>query len=889
MNSIKLWIDNQEVEAEPSLTIMEAAEQAGVHIPRLCYHPSLKPSGACRLCAVEIEGYRGLPAACSTPVAHGMKVETETPKVADFRREMLRLILQEHPRECLGCPRNGTCELQRLVDSVGIDFPYSPPNGKRAAVQPAGAYFERYMSLCVRCGRCVRVCHEVRGTKAIVFREVAGRQEVGTAFGLSLEEAGCQFCGACVDVCPVGALREKPARTSEEERNQMLDACEGLASIVTDLYRREMPTHWKSSTCPICSAGCRMSFELSESNEILQVRPDRNGIHSHGQSCVQGRFLLRKYIQSPARLTKPLVLENGRYREAEWETVVEDLAKKLQNYGPWETALLTDAGPTTEELFLLQKFARTALKTNLIGCISPPGHAAAEELLSRRSNSATLRGNLRDLSKAGAVLAIGVNPPASHPIAGTYVREAALNGTKLIVANPLSGGITHYADANLHYRPGSESALIAGLMHLLLDGNMADSVVTAQSPLAIHTMKNDLAEYHPEEVAKVTGVNAESLQKAASLIGGGKPLTILYGPGLIQSPDAVESLKAMIALLHLTGSVARLGGGMIPLYGKGNLHGASDLGLVSQLYATPNPSAVDCGDRPGDIRDLFASTQVKAVYLACETYGSGIFDSLRPLLEKMELVILHDTVLPASAAQGSTPLAQVILPMASALEKSGSFTDFYWKAAKIAPVVPPPGEAKSVLWLLQELARCMKVPGFSPKDEEDLHSEIWKEIAASTTLVKKAPKATSCCCCQKPAKSGSECEEDFPAWKPAQIKAPRALANKEFPFAAVAGEDLDPYFAGPLLAEEAKALFYANGDIEMNPADAFAIGLTPGDTVRIVTDVGEELEGRLSLNGLLPPKTLAISMASLKAWGKARSAAERNIPVRVANTDASSE
>ena len=190
MDSIRFWINNREVEAKSNQTILEAADQSGINIPRLCYHPVVKASGSCRLCAVEIEGYRGLPAACSTPVVEGMRVQTSTPKVEEFRREMLRLILQDHPRECLGCPRDGTCELQQLVASVGIDFPYSAANGDRPALKYAGSYFERDYGLCVRCGRCVRVCHEVRGAKAIVFREIEGRQEVSTPFDRPLEAVG---------------------------------------------------------------------------------------------------------------------------------------------------------------------------------------------------------------------------------------------------------------------------------------------------------------------------------------------------------------------------------------------------------------------------------------------------------------------------------------------------------------------------------------------------------------------------------------------------------------------------------------------------------------------------------------------------------------------------
>ncbi len=877
MNSIKLWINNQEVEVEPGRTIMEAADQARVHIPRLCFHPSLKPSGACRLCAVEVAGYRGLPASCSTPVEQGMKVLTETPKVVDFRREMLRLILRDHPRECLGCPRNGTCELQRLVETVSIDFPYPPPNGERPPVQAAGAYFERDMSLCVRCGRCVRICHEVRGAKAIVFREVEGRQEVGTAFGRSLEEAGCQFCGACVDVCPVGALREKLEITQGQPREKMIEACEGLTDIVMGLYRKGMVSRWKSSICPICGAGCRLSFQLSESSEIIQVIPGTNGLGNHGQACVQGRFLLKRYLQRPERLKKPIILESGASREAEGESALDELAKRFQSYGPWETAMLTDAGLATEELFLLQKFARTVLRTNLIGCITPSGHAAAEEVLRKSANPAALRGNLRDLSRAGAVLAIGVNPQAGHPIAGTNLREATLNGTKLIVANPLSISLTRYADVSLHYHPGTESVLIAGLIRLLLDENREDPALASRSPLAIATLKKSLAGYHPEEVARITGVNPESLLEAACLMGGGKPLTILYGLGLVQSPDVRESIDAMVALLHLTGSASKPGGGMIPLYGSSNLQGASELGLTSHLFATPTQSG-GCGNpASADIREMLASTQIKALYMALETYESGMFESLRPFLNKLELVVLHDTVLPSLAEDETEPSVHVALPMASLLEKGGTFTNFDGKTLDIPPVIPPPGEARSILWVLRELARRLKVPGFGSNDEEGLRDEIRKEMTASTTLVRKSQKAPAgCCCCGAPVKTElpSNGRNDMPDWIPSPLEASEAPENKEFPFTAVAKEDLEPYFLGPLLAEEAKTGFYPVGEIEMNPSDLFGMGLMPGDAVLLVTPEGEEIEGRLGLNTFLAPKMLAVPGTLLPLWEKRRRSAK---------------
>ena len=851
MSSVKLWINDRQVDAKPAQTIMEAADEAGIMIPRLCNHPYLKPSGSCRLCAVEIEGYRGLPAACTTPVENEMRVMTATPKVLDFRREMLRLILQEHPRECLGCPRNGTCELQRLVAAVGIDFSYPPLNQERPPVKPAGKYFERDYSLCVRCGRCVRVCHEVRGAKAIVFRESQGRQEVGTPFDRSLEEAGCQFCGACVDVCPVGALRENFDVFNGDMYQRTLQACQTLTNIVIDLYRSEMTTSRKTSICPICGAGCRMEFELADNGEILRTLPVSEGSANQGQACVQGRFLLKEYLQRPDRLQKPLIKENGAFRETDWESALGIMAEKFAGRQPGEAAVVTDAAITSEEMYLLREFSKTVLKTDLVGCVSPAGQAASESLLRATVNSETLRGSLRDLSQAGAVIALGANLAASHPIAGTTLHRAVMNGAKLIVANPVSTSAAKSADFDLQYFPGSEPALIGGLIHLLLEENQVDSKIAAQYPQYIQTLKQNLAGYRPEAVARITGVHHETLVEAAQLLGAEKPLCVLYGLGFMESPDVQDSMKALATLLYLTGSLGKDAGGMIPAYGGGNLQGASDLGMTSPLFVDPKPEGGFGRRVPGDIRETLATGRIKALYIASESFGRSLFDSLRPFLGKVEFVALHDVALPASQAEETDPPVHLVLPMASVLEKGGTYISPERNEIQIQPVGSPPGAARPVVWVLEELARTMQATDFDQLNGEAFSAEVQKQTAAGA--------------CSAPSpKSGfpAELPEAIRDWIPAAIEEPKSPQDTEFGFAAFSREALEPYFLGPLLATEAEGVFYPGGEVEMNSAVAFRMGFMPGDAVRVVTPVGE-WEGVLGMNPLLPLGVVATPAKSL--------------------------
>ncbi len=858
MDSIWFWINNKEVEAKSDQTILEAAEQSGIVIPRLCYHPVVKASGSCRLCAVEIEGYRGLPAACSTPVVEGMRVQTSTPKVEEFRREMLRLILQDHPRECLGCPRDGTCELQQLVASIGIDFPYSAVNGKRPPLKYGGAYFERDYGLCVRCGRCVRVCHEVRGAKAIVFREIEGRQEVSTPLDRPLEAVGCQFCGACVDVCPVGALRERLEPYQGTAREEMLKVCENLTDIVVNLYRKEMPRRWKSTLCPICSAGCQMVLELSEAEDIIQLKPHPTGPANGGQACVQGRFLLKSYLKRADRLRVPKILEEGGFREATWDEALDVVVSKFSNYGPGEVAVLSDARGSNEELYLLQKFARSVLKTDVVGCIAPPGHMECSEVLRYNLGMVGATSSLADLGEAGCIFAIGLNPAASHPIAGTRIRSAVLEGARLVVANPCEVAIARYADMHLKYYPGSELALVAGMVKILLDEQSIDSHFAGQYSYAIEDLKKNLKPYHLDYVSKATGVHAETLAEAACIIGEAASINVLYGLGLIQAPGAPEVMQGLITLARIKAGLGKPGGGMMPLYGNGNLQGAWDMGMVSHLL--PGQVAKSGSSAPTNILEQLGSGRVKALYVAMENLESDSLEALRPHIEKLEFVVIHDVREPKFKAD-------VILPMAATAEKSGTLTNAERMVQSFEPVLTPPGEARSVLPVLRELAKRIGADGFDYEDAQAVLNEIGQEAAVYGGVTPDRKFVQWPCPNRDHAGTPTlfvDYQAEWRGWKPGSPEFHEEGTDAEFPFALLSKESLMPFFEGPVLAPEVQGLSQSNGKIEMNPADLFGAGFSPGERIRVVTGAGE-CQGQVAINELLPAKFVAVPSKNIKS------------------------
>lgn len=323
--------------AAEGATVLEAIRQAGIPIPTLCYHPALKPVGSCRLCVVDIEGDRGLPASCSTPAMDGMVVRTRTPRVQEYRREMLTLILKDYPRDAM------TPELTQVMEQVGIELPPLTVERTRPKL-PGGPFFERDYHYCIKCGRCVRVCHEVRGAQAVVFRETGGQMEVGTPFERSLEDVGCQFCAACVDVCPTVALHDRvdPAAAS-------------LSGPIKEV----------ASICPYCGVGCRLLFKV-KGDRIIGERPDPTGPANQGQACVKGRFGIAGFVHHPDRLTRPMVRNGKGWSQVGWNEALDQVAQTFSRYKPDEVAVIASAKCTNEDNFVLQKLARAVLHTNTI-------------------------------------------------------------------------------------------------------------------------------------------------------------------------------------------------------------------------------------------------------------------------------------------------------------------------------------------------------------------------------------------------------------------------------------------------------------------------------------------------------------------------------------------
>ena len=785
------------------------------------------------------------------------------------------MLLQEHPRDCQACPKNRMCELQRLVESVGIDFPYAPPSGARPPVKPGGAYFERDYSLCVHCGRCVRVCHEVRGARAIVFREIGGRPEVSTPFDRPLEDAGCQFCGACVDVCPTGALRENLGAFREEPHRTVQDICGYLADIMLNLYTKEQPLNQVSAICPVCTAGCRMKLEINDAGEIVRSTPDIEGPANHGQACVQGRFLLKTSANRPDRLGTPLARDkdSGEFVETDWENALNLAAERFKGYAPGEVAVLTDGAATNEELYLLQKFARTALRTNALGCLFPPGYYHASKALREDIGMVAASNSFDDLAQARCILAVGFNPAASQPIIGVRIREAVMNGAKLIVVNPAGTGIARYADVHLPCAPGTEFALVSGLLRAIIEQDGIDSAFASRNATELDALKAGLADFDLAKVCAVTGVSHETMAEAANIMVSVPSIAVVYGLGTAALPSAPDIIHALTTLIHAKQSFGTDGGGIFPALGTANAQGVWDMGMISDLL----PGQIDLADKkerkrfssawkaeieeqvPACLFEDLAQGKIKALFVAMESRNEELLERIRPLMGGLEFVALMDVVAPKSGTK-----ADVVLPMASLLEKEGSITSLERRVQAVHPALPRFGDSQSLQWVLAELARRMGVSGFAADKPEAVLKEIARLVPQYGGITaKRLQNAPLQWPCANSKQKGTpvlftDGKLAWRKWKPesASLSVPERTA--EYPFRVIAVESLAPYTDGPLPAEEARTAAALNGAIVMNPADAFTRELKVGEDVRLKHSLGEDV-GRLAVSMRTPPGSVAVS------------------------------
>src|SRR5271154_4821907 len=692
--TVTLTIDGREVTVPEGTSVMRAAALADTKIPKLCATDQLEAFGSCRLCLVQIEGMKGLPASCTTPVAQGMKVTTQNKQIADVRRGVMELYISDHPLDCLTCPANGNCELQDMAGAVGlreVRYRSGGANHLHAEKDQSNPYFTFDPSKCIVCSRCVRACEEVQGTFALTVDGRGFSSVISPGQNGPFSASECVSCGACVQACPTATLMEKS---------------------VVELGQ---PDHSVVTTCGYCGVGCSFRAEM-KGDLVARMVPNPNGHANHGHSCVKGRFA-GGYTTHPDRVTRPLIRKSigEPWREVSWREAIEHAASEFRRiqdeHGRGAVGAITSSRCTNEETFLVQKLVRAAFGNNNVDtcarvCHSPTGYG----LKTAFGTSATTQ-DFESVMQADVIMVIGANVTEGHPVFAAQMKRRIRQGAKLIVVDPRVTEIVRLphvqAAYHLQIRPGTNVALINAIAHVVVTEGLTDEAFAAArcDQHEFEAWKKFVAQPHnsPESAEKITGVPAANIRAAARLYATAPNGAIYYGLGVTEHSQGSTMVMGIANLAMATGNVGREGVGVNPLRGQNNVQGSCDMGsfphefpgyrhvsddTVRHLFE--GAWGVNLRNEPGlRIPNMFEAAldgEFKALYIEGEDIAQSDPNTqhVTAALTSMECIIVQDLFLNESAK-----FAHVFFPGSSFLEKDGTFTNAERRISRVRKVMKP--------------------------------------------------------------------------------------------------------------------------------------------------------------------------------------------------------
>ena len=847
---VTLEIDGRTVTVAEGVSVMRAAAEAGISVPKLCATDSLDPFGSCRMCLVQIEGARGYPASCTTPVSDGMKVCTQNDKLANIRRGIAELYISDHPLDCLTCSANGDCELQDTVGAVGlreVRYGQEGDNHLDAAKDTSNPYFSFDPAKCIVCSRCVRACEETQGTFALTIDGRGFESKVSPSQNQPFLDSECVSCGACVQACPTATLMEN------------------------SVIQHGQPEHSVITTCAYCGVGCSFRAEM-KGEQVVRMVPDKNGQANHGHSCVKGRFAFG-YATHKDRITTPMVREKitDAWREVSWEEAIRFAADKLRQlqaqYGRDSIGGITSSRCTNEETYLVQKLVRAGFGNNNVDtcarvCHSPTGYG-----LKNTFGESSGTQNFDSIQKTDVILVIGANPTDGHPVFGSMMKRRLREGAKLIVIDPRKIDLVKSphvkADYHLKLQPGTNVAVINALVHVIVTEGLTDERFVSErcdtESYAKWKAFISKPENSPEAVADLTGVSAESLRAAARLYATGGNGAIYYGLGVTEHSQGSTMVIGIANLAMATGNIGREGVGVNPLRGQNNVQGSCDMGSFPHEFVgyrhvsdietrTQFEQAwgVTLQAEPGlRITNMFTAAidgSFKGLYVQGEDIAQSDPDikHVHHALREMECIIVQDLFLNETAK-----FAHVFLPGSSFLEKNGTFTNAERRISPVRKVMTPLG-GKEDWEVTQDLANAL---GFSMNYRHP--SEIMDEIAQLTPQFANVSY-------EKIEAMGSiqwPCNDESPDGTPTMhadhfvrgkgrfmltaYVPTEERTSRKYPLVLTTGRILSQYNVGAQTRRTDNVVWHKEDRLEIHPHDAEERGISDGDWVGIKSRSGE--------------------------------------------------
>ena len=853
VDEVTLNIDGFDVTVPKGTSLMRAAVEAGINVPKLCATDSLEAFGSCRLCLVEIEGRKGYPASCTTPAEAGMTVRTQTPRLQDLRKGVMELYISDHPLDCLTCSANGDCELQDMAGVTGLrnvrygSGPTAGANHCSEAKDESNPYFTYDPSKCIVCSRCVRACEETQGTFALTISGRGFDSRVSAGESQPFMDSECVSCGACVEACPTATLQEKT------------------------VIQFGQPEHSVITTCAYCGVGCGFKAEMKGS-QVVNMVPWKDGKANEGHSCVKGRFAWG-YATHPDRIETPMIRKkiSDPWQEVSWDEAIGYAAaefKRLQStYGRNAIGGITSSRCTNEETYLVQKLVRAAFGNNNVDtcarvCHSPTGYG-----LGQTYGTSAGTQTFKSVEKADVILVMGANPTDAHPVFASRMKRRLREGAKLIVIDPRSIDLVSSphvkADFHLALRPGTNVAIITAMAHVVVtEGLLASEYIAERcDDKSFRDWREFVSrpENSPEAFEPETGVPAELVRGAARLYAQGPNSAIYYGLGVTEHSQGSTTVIGIANLAMATGNVGREGVGVNPLRGQNNVQGSCDMGSFPHelpgyrhISDTITRSAFDAawgvtldaepGLRIPNMFDGALDGTFKGLYCQGEDIVQSDPDTqhVANALMAMECIVVQDIFLNETAKY-----AHVFLPGSSFLEKDGTFTNAERRISRVRQVMPP--LAGLADW--QVTAKLSNALGYPMPYTHP--AQIMEEVAALTPTFRGVDYA-------KIDRLGSvqwPCNEDteeagtatmhadhFVRGKgrflPTQYIASSEKVTRKYPLLLTTGRILSQYNVGAQTRRTPNNLWHDEDRLDIHPHDAEFRGIREGDWVGIESRAG---------------------------------------------------
>jgi formate dehydrogenase major subunit len=860
---ISVELDGRLVDAAPGETLWQLAERHGTRIPHLCWHPApgYRADGNCRACMVEIAGERVLAASCQRKAEAGMKVITGSARAKKARQMVFELLLADQP-ERQGC-HDQKSRFWSWIDAMGIAEAPRLPGAKKPAADASHAAIAVNLDACITCGLCVRACREVQANDVIGMAYRGHHAKVVFDFDAPMGASTCVACGECVQVCPTGALMERSLLDNAGKRVQFEDK-----SVDT--------------LCPYCGVGCQTRVHV-KGDRILYV-DGRDGPANNNRLCVKGRFGF-DYIHHPDRLKRPLIRREGAakdadadlrredveriFRPASWQEALDVAARGLKaihgRHGGRALAGFGSAKGSNEEAYLFQKLIRQGFNTNNVDHCTRLCHASSVAALMEGLNSGAVTAPFTAAKDSDCIIVIGARPTENHPVAATYLKNAAARGAKLVVIDPRghSQGLARYASHVLQFHPGRDVALLNAMLNCIIAEGLVDIQYVQAHTEGYESLKAKVKDFTPEQMAEVCGVPAPRIREVARLYARSQRSIIFWGMGISQHTHGTDNARCLIALALVTGHVGRPGTGLHPLRGQNNVQGASDAGLIPMFF--PDYRSVEDAKVRGaydalwgtrlpqtrgltvvEIMHAIKDGVIKGLYIMGENPAMSDPDvqHAREALASLEHLVVQDIFLTETAWH-----ADVVLPASAHAEKWGTFTNTNRQVQIARPVLSPPGEARLDWELIQEVAQRIGLP-WTYKDV----AEVFAEMAAvmpslqNITWERLLREDAVTYPCDGPRSPGTDIifSASFPTVSgrakivPADLSAPDELPDSEYPLVLSTGRLLEHWHTGSMTRRASRLdALEPEAIAHLHPREMDRLGIGPGDAIRVATRRGE--------------------------------------------------